>query len=187
MTDQEIVYKLIARDEKVTKDFLFKSCRSLFTSIINHIFSYHVDYEEFVNEFYLYLMENEAYRLRQFQGRSSIYQWLKIIAIRYFLYKRDRMIEMESSHPLSICIESSEIIEAESKIVSNIDINNLLSSMPNKRYVYVLRRLVLQEAEPKVVAEELKISIDNLYNIKKRAIAALTEVALKDVENYERK
>ena len=28
------------------------------------------------------------------------------------------------------------------------------------------------------------ITVDNLYNIKKRAIAALTEIALKEIEKY---
>ena len=57
--------------------------------------------------------------------------------------------------------------------------------MSNKRYVQVIKRLVLDDAEPQVVADELQVSIDNLYNIKKRAIAAITDVALKNIEKYE--
>ena len=96
MTDQQIIQALIARDERVTQQFFFGDCRSLFMSIMRHVFSYEVDYDEFVNEFYLYIMENDAYRLRQFQGRSSIYQWMKVVAIRYFIAKRDGMIDNES-------------------------------------------------------------------------------------------
>jgi hypothetical protein len=65
-------------------------------------------------------------------------------------------------------------------MVAKMDIESLFSQMPNRRYVYVIRRLILEEADPKDVAEELKTNVDNLYNIKKRAIAALTEVALKE-------
>ena len=101
MTDQAIIEALIARNESVTVQFLWGSCRPLFTSIIRHVFSYEVDYDEFVNEFYLYLMENEAYRLRQFQGRSSIYQWLKVVAIRYFMARRYTMIDMEPQDTLT--------------------------------------------------------------------------------------
>ena len=72
-------------------------------------------------------------------------------------------------------------------MTAEMDIEHLLSLMPNRRYAYVIRRLVLQETEPKVVAEELRTNIDNLYNIKKRAIATLTEIALKKVEKYEKK
>jgi hypothetical protein len=171
----------------VTKQFFFGNCRPLFLSIIRYVFSYKVDYDEFVNEFYLYLMENDAYRLKQFQGRSTIYQWIKIIAIRYFVAKRNSMIDMESKDSLLDNIAQNEIIDEEKKMTAKMDTEHLFSLMLNKRYVYVIRRLVLEEADPKIVAQELKTNVDNLYNIKKRAIAALTEIALKEVEKYEKK
>ena len=68
-----------------------------------------------------------------------------------------------------------------------MDIANILKMMPNKRYVYVIQKLLLEEIEPKKIAEELDVSIDNLYNIKKRAIASMTQVALNEMKNYERK
>ena len=186
MTDKQIIEALIARDERVTQQFFFGNCRPLFLSIMRYVFSYEVDYDEFVNEFYLYLMENDAYRLKQFQGRSTIYQWMKIIAIRYFISKRDRMIDNESKDALLDSPVQNETIDEEKKMTEKMDIEYLFSLMPNGRYVYVIRRLVLQEVEPKVVAEELRTNVDNLYNIKKRAIAALTEIALKEVERYEK-
>ena len=50
MTDQQIIEALIARDERVTQQFFFRNCRPLFLSIIRYIFSYDVDYDEFVND-----------------------------------------------------------------------------------------------------------------------------------------
>ena len=185
MTDQQIIQALIARDERMTQQFFFKDCRSLFMSIMRHVFSYEVDYDEFVNEFYLYLMEDDAYRLKQFQGRSSIYQWMKVVAIRYFVARRDGMIDMEPKDTLSSSVMQDEAVDEEEGVTANMDIERLFAHMPNKRYVYVIRRLVLQEAEPKTVAQELGTNVDNLYNIKKRAMTALTEVALKDIEKYE--
>lgn len=187
MTDKQIIEALTALDERVTRQFFFGNCRPLFLSIIRNVFSYEVDYDEFVNEFYLYLMENDAYRLRQFEGRSSIYQWMKVVAIRYFIAKRDRMIENESQSTLIDRIAETETVSLEKQMTARIDIGNLLKNMPNKRYEYVIRRLVLQDAEPKEVAKELYTNVDNLYNIKKRAIAALTESALKEFEKYGQK
>jgi len=186
MNDQQIIQALIARDARVTQQFFFKDCRPLFMSIMRHVFSYEVDYDEFVNEFYLYLMEDEAYRLRQFQGRSTIYQWMKVVAIRYFMAKRDEMIDMQPKDTLSDSVMQDEAIEEESAMTVRMDVERLFALMPNKRYVYVIRRLVLQEAEPKVVAQELDTNVDNLYNIKRRAMAALTEVALKEIEKNEK-
>lgn len=184
MTDQQIIEALIARSETVTRQFFFKSCRPLFQSIIRNVFSYEVDYDELVNELYIYLMENDAYRLRQFEGRSSIFQWLKVTAIRYFIAKRDNMIDTGAEDPLFDSAVQKEGIDTEKAMTAKMDIERLLSFMPNKRYAYVIKRLIQQEAEPKDVAEELGTNVDNLYNIKKRALAALTESAIKDVERY---
>ena len=186
MTDKEIIQQLIARDEQVTKQFFFERCRPLFLSIIRYVFSYEVDYDEFVNEFYLYLMENDAYRLKQFQGRSTVYQWIKVVAIRYFIAKRDSMIDMDSKDALLDSIVHGGTVDEEKRMTAKMDLEYLFSLMLNRRYVYVIRRLVLQEAEPKVVAHELGTNVDNLYNIKKRAMSALTEVALKELEKYEK-
>jgi hypothetical protein len=93
MTDQEIIQGLIARDNRVTKEFFFDKCRPLFYSIMTKVFDYEVDYDEMVNELYVYLMENDAIKLRNFEYRSSVYQWLKVLAIRFFIHIRGRMID----------------------------------------------------------------------------------------------
>lgn len=186
MTDQQKIHALIARDESVTRQFFFKDCRPLFLSIIHNVFSYKVDYNEFVSEFYLYLMENDAYRLKQFEGRSSIYQWMKVVAIRYFVAKRDNMIDMCANDSLSDCSPSCDTVDKESPLIAKMDVGNLLNLMTNRRYVYVIKRLIIDDAEPKVVAKELNVSIDNLYNIKKRAVASLTQIALNEIDCYEK-
>lgn len=186
MTDQQLIGALIARDERVTLQFFFSDCRPLFLSVIRYVFSYEVGYDEFVNEFYLHLMEDDAYRLKQFQGRSTIYQWMKVIAIRYFIAKRDSLIDMDSKDTLSDNVQCEEPVDNERRMTAKMDVERLLSLMSNRRFVYVVRRLILEDADPKTVAGELGTNVDNLYNIKKRAIAALTQIALKDVEKYGR-
>lgn len=90
MTDQEIIQGLIARDNRVTDEFFFHKCRPLFCKIIGLVFKNEVDYDELVNELYVYLMENDAQKLREFGHRSSLYFWLKILAIRFFIKKRKK-------------------------------------------------------------------------------------------------
>ena len=55
---------------------------------------------------------------------------------------------------------------------------------PNKRYVYVIHRLILEDWEPEQLAQEMNITTANLYNIKRRAMAQLTRVALNDIKEY---
>jgi hypothetical protein len=97
------------------------------------------------------------------------------------------MIDMQSNKDDSFHkeIAQTNTVDTEKRVSAKIDIEHLFSLMSNKRYVQVIKRLVLDDAEPQVVADELQVSIDNLYNIKKRAIAAITDVALKNIEKYE--
>ena len=182
MTDRQIIENLIRRDGDTTQDFFFKKCRPLFISIINKVFTHRADYDECVNELYVYLMEDDARRLRQFQGRSSIYQWLKVTAIRFFIARRKRLTDSEAASPLYIQEQKlqTDDVYTQDRSLAHTDMNRLLESMSNRRYAYVLQRLILDDAGPDVVAEELSVTTDNLYNIKRRAIAALTQVVLNE-------
>ena len=64
------------------------------------------------------------------------------------------------------------------------DMERLFDNMPNQRYAYVVRRLVIDGWEPEQLAKEMKITTANLYNIKRRAMAQLTRAALKDIKKY---
>ena len=183
MTDQQIIQGLIARDNAITQEFFFERCRPLFYSIIRKVFSYEVDYDEFVNELYLYLMENDAARLKQFEGRSSLYQWLKVTATRYFIKKRDLLIEdLSKETPLE-----EEAIMEKPAIASLLDVQRLLDAMPNRRYAMVIRKLMIEEYSPEELAAEMHVTKDNLYNIKRRAMMQLMQVALNDIRYYGKK
>ncbi len=182
MTDREIIQGLIERDNKVTKEFFFEKCYPLFCSIISFVFDYEVDYDEFVNELYVYLMENDAQKLRNFEYRSSVFMWMKILATRFFIKKRVLMIDDTTKETLY----DGQVQKAapESNMSAVGDIERLFKAMPTQRYVYVIRRLVLDDLEPEQLAKEMGITTANLYNIKKRAMAQLTRVALNDSKEY---
>lgn len=184
MTDQEIVQGLIKRDNQITREFFFEKCRPLFCSIINFVFDYEVDYDEFVNELYVYLMENDAQKLRNFQYRSSVYMWLKILAIRYFIKKKKRMIDVNP--PNTPYDGPEQATDQKNDDTAEGDLERLFSQMTTQRYVYVIRKLLIEDWEPERLAKEMKITTANLYNIKKRAMAQLTRVALNDIKEYGR-
>ena len=182
MTDREIIEGLIARDNRVTKEFFFDRCRPLFCSIMQKVFDYEVDYDEFVNELYVYLMENDAIKLRNFEYRSSVYQWLKILAIRFFIHKRGRMIDDTSQEtPYD---GRQQTADSETDMTAEGDMERLFNNMPSKRYVYVIRRLILEDWEYEDLAKDMNITTANLYNIRRRAMAQLTRIALNDIKNY---
>jgi DNA-directed RNA polymerase specialized sigma24 family protein len=127
-------------------------------------------------------MENDAARLKQFEGRSSLYQWLKVTATRFFIKKRDQLIEDTTNETL---IEEEDI--KDNPIASVLDVQRLLDAMPNKRYAYVIRKLIIEEYTPEELSVEMHITTANLYNIKRRAMMQLMQVALNDIRAYGKK
>ena len=182
MTDREIIEGLIARDNRVTEEFFFDKCRPLFCSIMKKVFDDEVEYDEMVNELYVYLMENDAIKLRNFEYRSSVYQWLKVLAIRFFINKRGRMIDDTSQEtPYD---GRQQAADSETDMTAEGDMERLFDNMPSKRYVYVIRRLILEDWEYEDLAKDMNITTANLYNIRRRAMAQLTRIALNDINNY---
>ncbi len=182
MTDKEIINGLIARDNRITEEFFFVKCRPLFYSVMRSVFDYEVKYDEMANELYVYLMEDDASKLRNFQYRSSVYQWLKILAIRYFIKKRNNMIDTGNGG--SLYDKENEIAAPCSDTSVEYDMEQLFNAMPTKRYVEVIRRLILEEQAPEMLAQEMGITTANLYNIKRRSMAQLTRIALNDIKAY---
>ena len=80
---------------------------------------------------------------------------------------------------------SQDLNEDEvSRATARFDIETLLNELDkiNPRHAYVVRRVMLEDAEFDVVAEELNIQVSNLYNIKKRAIKDLSCIALNRIK-----
>lgn len=185
MTDQEIIEGLITHDKRITKDFFFVKCRPLLYSIMIYVFGKEVDYDEMVNELYLYLMADDASKLRNFQYRSSVYQWLKILAIRFFLKLKKQCQMIDDDRP-ETPYDEQERAAHQSDTSAEYDLERLFEAMPTKRYVYVIRRLILEDCEPEKLAKEMNITTANLYNIKRRSIAQLTRIALNDIKEYDK-
>ena len=74
--------------------------------------------------------------------------------------------------------------DAGSTLRKSPEWERLFGLMPNKRYVMVIRRLVLEDEDPERLAREMNITAANLYNIKRRAMAQLARVALNDIQQY---
>lgn len=178
--DQHIIDALLAKEDTLTYDFFYVWCRPLLYSLIRKIFPYPVDYDELVGELYLHLMENNGRRLRTFQGRSSIYQWIKCVAARFFLEKRDAGILIDDNSAVSLYLIDEPAAETENV---EEDILRLVAAMKNPRHRLVIRKIILEGVEYKELANELHISVANLYNIKSRAMKEFSALVSKEYGN----
>ncbi len=172
-SDEELVNGLLANNEKIIKYFFFEKCTPMFCYIIKNIFDYKADKEELISELFIYIQENNWYKLRLFDYRSRLTTWLSVVAIRFFYKKRDELIENSSQNPLIIQETSHDPF---ARLMAKMDVVTLLQQMPNDRYRQVLQALFIDDVELEQLALQMGITIDNLYNIKRRALAQLIEI-----------
>ncbi len=175
LSDEELVDGMLNNDESIIRHFLFERCTPMFVYIIRNIFNYQADKDELINELYLYLRENDWYKLRQFDYRSKLTTWLSVVAIRFFYKKRDELIENNADSTLYI----EESHNPYMQLIDKMDVASLLKRMTNERYGYVIQKLILEEQEPQQLADEMGITVDNLYNVKRRALQQLIDIVRK--------
>lgn len=178
LTDKEIVEKLLERDPIVTRWFYYVKCRPLFLSLTKKLFNHPIEYDEIVDEVVVFLMENDDHRLKTFDFQSTFMYWLQRCLVRHFLRNGQVMIEDSSKEP-PYPLDGDEI-DFISRINAKLDLEILLKSLEknNPRHAFVIKRILLDNAEFKDVASEINVQVANLYNIKKRAFDDLTVIAL---------
>ena len=163
-----------------------------------YIFSGRAEVDEIRNAIFLHLMEDDCRRFKLVNDTAALLGWINRTAVRYLIrHKGDFVADWTADTADEDQPDEDEMTEtqiqrktpdvSEATTEAHFDTERLLGAMNNARYVIAIRELCLSERDPAEVAEEMGITVANLYNIKKRALAALTKVALKDIKHYANK
>lgn len=183
-SDEIIAKCLINDDSKIVEYLFYNKCSAMLDYIIHHVFNGKADKDELVSELYIYLKENDWHKLRQFQFKCKLTTWLSVVATRFFIKKRDALIENESHDAL---LDKSDRgrggYNPSTYVDRQMDVRNAILMMRNERYRMVITELDLKDTEPEKLAERMGITVDNLYNIHKRAYAQLGMI-IKRREDY---
>lgn len=182
LSDKEIVDGLTSNNQKVIEYFFFKKCSKLFDYVLYSVFDNYADKRELINEFYLFLQENDWKKVNQFDYRSSLMTWTTVVAIRFFQKRRAKLIEKPSPEPPK---PKGTLINPSTFIERRLDIKNALAKMDNERYKKVIIALDLNDVRPELLAQEMNIEIDNLYNIRRRAHLKLKAVMGRKEDYYD--
>lgn len=176
LTDQQIIEYLIRGNGQVIQYLFYEKCSSMFGYIIKEVFAYQVDKDELVNELYIYLSEDNWKKVREFEGRSKFTTWLSVISVRYFYKKKRNMIEFD---PRKTQINEAEKLSNDNtydSFVKNIDLYNAINKLKNARDRFVIMALEIEGRTIEEVAKSLGITIENLYNVRKRAKKHLSNI-----------
>ena len=166
-TDKQIVDGILRGDERIIGYFFNRKCRPIFAYIIRSVFDFQIDEATLISEFYFYLQADGWYKVRQFGFRSKLTTWANVVATRYFQKKRKELLDFRNEEALSNKTDIGESLYVS--IDCSMDVEEAMKKMPNERYRQVIEKLDLQGVHPEELAEEMNVTIDNLYNIHRRA------------------
>lgn len=192
-TDEMRMAATKAANQFFSSEQIMKLCRYW----NGYIFSGRAEVDEIRNAIYLHLMEDNCRRFKLVTDTTALLGWINRTAVRYLIRQKGEFVPERKPETVEEDQDDEEMTEkqihrktpdvSEATSEAYFDTERLLEAMHNTRYVMVIRELCLSEREPAEVADEMGITVANLYNIKKRALAALTKVALKDIKHYANK
>lgn len=180
-TDQEIVQKLLSDNPFFEAYFFQELCEPLLSKISYVVFDNQIPVDELTNEFLCLLKENNWAKLRDFKFNSTLFGWLKVVAVHYFNNNKERL------YPNYIYSNYCKKGEVKLSLDSATDdeILSLLQMMTIQQYHDILYLSLIEKRSDKNIAELLCIK-DTVYKRKKKfALEHLKSVIINAGSYYE--
>lgn len=169
--DEQLVNGILNSNRSLIEYFFQKKCSKLFAYILLNVFDGNIDKRELVSELYLFMANNDWAVIRKFQYRSSLMTYVSVVAVRFFQKKRIALIDSLPTEELND--KMKYVHNSGTTLEQKMDIHSALQKMPNARYRQVIEVLDLQDVRPEKLAKEMNVTVDNLYNIHRRALLQL--------------
>lgn len=175
ISDREYIEGLKRGDNRITEAFFYGLCNYTLNDIKFSLMHDSVDYDELVNELYMYISEKNWHKLDTFAGLNgcTLRSWITRITWRFFMKQRERLLGKHTLSTDDVHIEDSiDSINVEIAM----DIDSTFAKMTNELYVQVLRWMLIEGYDADEVAVKLNKTVANVYNIKHRAIVQFVNV-----------
>lgn len=185
INDAQLVCDLVVNDEVAVRYVFYEHYTSLLR--FNALKACHgkdVMVDDLIQELYLYLSANEWERLKKYDPLMPFVNWFSVVSYRFFKDFSRSMIDSSSVMPISNMNDHSIAMAGTGKISSiMMDIKRAISKLRPPRDKEILEALLIRDEEPERVAERFSVTVDNLYNIKRRALAKLIKNHLSDYQS----
>jgi predicted AlkP superfamily pyrophosphatase or phosphodiesterase len=175
-TDTQYIEGLKARSPQVTRDFFYQLCNYTLNDIRHSMMKDHVEYDDLVNELFLYLSQHDWHRLDTFSAINECHlsTWIIKVSWRFFWKQRHRLLGYDNCDMDTNGIKESETDSPDIDII--MDVKQTLDDMPNRRYADLLRKMLLEGHDAEEMAMLYHTTEANIYNIKHRAILMFIKI-----------
>lgn len=184
-TDIEIYNRLLHNDERMIRYVFYEHFNSMLRfNALKAAGNKSIELDDLIQELYLYISKNDWEKLRKYSPEYPFANWFSVVSYRFFKDFTFSMIESSQNVPIDN-IDDRTVLAQGTNISSSIimDIKNAIRKAKPPRDRQILEALILNEEEPTDVAAQFEVTVDNLYNIKRRAIAKLIKNHLQDYLN----
>ena len=96
------------------------------------------------------------------------------------------MVLMEKDSEEELISSFKNTYNTELNIEIAIDVKRVMSLMKNERYADILRLMIIEGYSPEEVARKWNKTVDNIYNIKHRAIKEFLSIYNGNIRMYNR-
>ncbi len=168
-SDQEYIQGLQNGDKDVIHSFFYYLCRHELKYIQRVILDGELEYDELVNELFLYLSSDNWRRLNTYDGKNgcSLKSWICRVSRRFFTqYKK----WLDSISFPDDSAKDSPLIDDTIRVEMAMDLETIFKEIGNNRYLHILTRLLEGGFDAEEIAEELSTTVSNVYNLKHRAL-----------------
>lgn len=175
--DARFIAGLKSGNPAVCREFFYSEIVGVLQKVRVQVYRGLVDLDEMVSELYLYLSRNGWSKLDGFDGKNGcrLRSWMIPVAWRFFVDAYDRIMHVVAAEDVAEKMSGADVRD-DLRIQMAIDVKAVLERMPNERYAEVLRLLLIEGYGASDVAEMLGVKVDNVYNLKHRAIQQFIEV-----------
>ena len=170
LSDKEVIERLLSNDPAFEYHFFYKQCAPLLSKIRWDVFDNQVEFNELDNELMLLLKTDDWNKLRTFGYLSTLFCWLKTVALRHFNAIRNDL------KPEKTFDEEDDKEELDLESHGLDEIKKLLNKVVIPKYRDILRMKYLESKTDEEIREDLSVSIELYNKLKSKAEKHLIRV-----------
>lgn len=174
-SDERLVKAVLSGDQDAIVYMFYTKFSATFQYHIYKLFDYKVEVSDLVDEFFLFIYEDNWRRLRSFDSSlSSLSTWISTVSYRFFRdYKRSK-IDLNGAITISDKwekIRGDWVQSIDAGIM--LDIETAIGAIKSERDKEIAKQLFIEDREYEAIAEEFGLTCDYVYTVKNRIIKQL--------------
>lgn len=174
-SDERLVKAVLSGDQDAIVYMFYTKFSATFQYHIYKLFDYKVEVSDLVDEFFLFIYEDNWRRLRSFDSSlSSLSTWISTVSYRFFRdYKRSK-IDLNGAITISDKwekIRGDWVQSIDAGIM--MDIETAIGAIKSERDKEIAKQLFIEDREYEAIAEEFGLTCDYVYTVKNRIIKQL--------------